>query len=148
MSVIYKFEVKKGEALEVLETETKVSSAKDVYKFACFMEWNEHEQEHLFAIHLDAKNKIKGYTLVTMGLIDRSHIHAREVFRSAIINGASRIILVHNHPSGDPTPSSQDISSTREMRCAGKIIGIQITDHIILGEIDYYSLLDNGFIKD
>jgi len=88
-----------------------------------------------------------------MGLLDRSHIHARELFRNAIINNCARIVLVHNHPSGDPSPSSQDISSTREMISAGDIIGIKIIDHIIMGEksehnyAGHYSLRDNGFIK-
>ena len=93
------------------------------------------EQEELWALLLDPKHRLRHSELITVGLLDRSQIHAREVFRSAIRGGrCSRIILVHNHPSGDPTPSPEDIASTKSLVEAGKIIGIEVLDHIIIGQ--------------
>ena len=91
-------------------------------------------QEVFFVIHLNAKNRLLSFKEATIGLVDKTQIHAREVFRNAILSNCSRIILVHNHPSGEPTPSSQDISCTRQLVEAGKIIGIDVLDHVIVGE--------------
>ena len=91
------------------------------------------EQEEFWALLVDTKNRLRHSQLITVGLLDRSQIHAREVFRPAIDHSASRIILVHQHPSGDPTPSSHDIDCTHKLVSAGKIIGIQVIDHVIIG---------------
>jgi len=150
---VYKYTLKQKKVSEVFETGEKIGSAEGIAQFAFSMDWHEHPNEHLHAVFLNSKNGINGFSLITMGLVDRSHIHARELFRNAILNNCARIVLVHNHPSGDPSPSSKDISSTREMIHAGEIIGIQIIDHIIVGEksehsaTGFYSLRDNGFIK-
>ncbi len=94
-----------------------------------------HEmQENLVSIMLDTKNNVIGFYRVSVGLIDRTHVHSREVFRQAIANSASKIVLAHNHPSGDPTPSKSDISATHDIIKAGNIIGIQVMDHIIVAE--------------
>ena len=91
------------------------------------------EQEEFHVLLLDAKHVLLRDQLVTIGLLDRSQVHAREVFRTAIRESCARIILAHNHPSGDPTPSSQDIACTRDLTAAGKIIGIEVLDHVIVG---------------
>ncbi len=91
------------------------------------------EQEQFWVILLNAKHYIIGLHLATQGLVDRSQIHAREVFRWAVADLASAVILVHNHPSGDPTPSPQDLECTKTLTAAGKIIGITVLDHIIIG---------------
>lgn len=90
-------------------------------------------QEEMWVLHLDVKSRAVGFVPATVGLANQTMTHPREIFRAAIVANASRIILAHNHPSGDPTPSSQDIRSTRELRAAGKIIGIEIVDHIVIG---------------
>jgi DNA repair protein RadC len=92
------------------------------------------EQEYFYVVFLDAKNGIKGYSLVTIGLVDRTQVHAREVFRGAVLQGSSRILLAHNHPSGDCTPSALDIATTRQLVEAGKIVGIEVLDHVIIGQ--------------
>lgn len=92
------------------------------------------KQEEFHALLLDTKHALIKDELVTIGLLDRSQVHAREVFRTAIRESAARILLVHNHPSGDPTPSSQDIACTRELVAAGKLIGITVLDHVIIGQ--------------
>ena len=91
------------------------------------------EQEQIHALLLDAKNGLIADALLTTGLADRTQIAPREAFRQAIRENCSRILLVHNHPSGDPTPSAQDIAATRQLVEAGKIIGIEILDHVVLG---------------
>lgn len=91
------------------------------------------EKEEFHVLLLDAKNGLLRHEIVTVGLVDRSHIHAREVFRSAIREGCARVLLAHNHPSGDPTPSAPDIECTRNLVNAGKIIGIDVIDHVVIG---------------
>mgnify|MGYP006281786389 CR=1 FL=1 len=92
------------------------------------------QQEEFHVLLLDTKNYILKDLCVTIGLLDRSQVHAREVFRQAIRENCSRVVLVHNHPSGDPTPSAQDISCTRNLVSAGNIVGIEVLDHVILGK--------------
>jgi DNA repair protein RadC len=92
------------------------------------------KQEVFHALLLDTKHFLIRDEQVTIGLVDRSHVHAREVFRSAIRESCSRIILAHNHPSGDPTPSAQDISCTRNLVAAGKVVGIDVLDHVVIGQ--------------
>lgn len=91
-------------------------------------------QEEFHVLLLDTKHNLVRDRMITRGLVDRSQVHAREVFRSAIREACSRILLAHNHPSGDPTPSAQDISCTKNLKSAGKIIGIEVLDHVIVGE--------------
>ena len=109
-------------------------------------------QEELHALLLDTRNYLLRDELVTIGLADRSQAHAREVFRNAIRENCSRIILVHNHPSGDPMPSAQDVECTRGLVQAGRVIGIEIADHVVLGSStpdrprDYASLRELGLM--
>jgi DNA repair protein RadC len=90
-------------------------------------------QEHFVVLMLDTRNHIVAHTVVTTGLLDRSHCHPREVFRAAILQGAATIIIAHNHPSGGIEPSRQDILSTENLIEAGNIIGIRVVDHIVVG---------------
>jgi DNA repair protein RadC len=91
------------------------------------------QQEEFHVLLLDAKHGLIADELVTVGLVDRSQVHAREVFRVAIRESCARIVLAHNHPSGDPTPSAEDIACTRDLVAAGKIVGIEVMDHLVLG---------------
>jgi len=110
-------------------------------------------QEAVFVILLDRKNHPLGRHLVTLGTLTSSLLHSREVFRAAIIAGAAAIVLSHNHPSGDPTPSSADVAVTRSIRDASKIIGIDVLDHVIVGDrkadpagVGHYSFRHAGLI--
>lgn len=96
-------------------------------------QFNGLKQEGFHVLLLDAKLRLIRDVPVTVGLVDRSQVHAREVFRPAIREASSQITLVHNHPSGDPTPSAQDIACTSSLVQAGKIIGIEILDHVVIG---------------
>lgn len=111
------------------------------------------EVEHFWVLCLDRKNRLLRRVEATKGTATNSLVHAREVFREAIKISASAIIAVHNHPSGDPVPSRADIHVTRQLREAAKVIGIDLIDHIIVGEankdpnrLGYYSFNDGGMI--
>ena len=102
-------------------------------------------KESFWVLHLTSKNNLKSVECCTVGILDAALIHAREVFRGAIAAGAAAIVLAHNHPSGDPSPSAEDIRITRQLVDAGKIIGIKVLDHMIIGdEKSSYSMRENG----
>ena len=150
-AVVWEYSLTRRKALELREGET-AQTPEDITRFLRGIDLQEKEQEHFLAIILDVKHHIKGFYTVSIGLLDRSQVHAREVFRNAIIQGASRIILAHNHPSGDPTPSAQDISCTRSVVDAGKIVGIEVLDHVVIGlpsprrPRDYLSFREEGLM--
>jgi len=103
------------------------------------------DREHFVALLLDGKNKPIGYNVVSVGTLNASLVHPREVFKAAIIGNAAAIILAHNHPSGDPTPSAEDHVVTKQLVDAGVILGIRVLDHVVIGDADrYYSFCDAG----
>lgn len=99
-------------------------------------------REHLRAVSLDTKRRIIAIDTISVGGLDSTIVHPREVFRKAIQRSASAVILVHNHPSGDPTPSPEDLTVTKRMIRAGQLLGIEILDHIVMGDGRYASLRD------
>ena len=90
-------------------------------------------QESFYVLLVNAKNCLLDFKRVTVGTVDAAPIHAREIFRDAIIQNASRIIVAHNHPSGDPMPSGPDIECTRKLVNAGVVLGISLMDHVVVG---------------
>jgi DNA repair protein RadC len=94
---------------------------------------HDQEKEHFWIAGLTTRNHIKYIELVSLGTLNASLVHPREVFRFAVIQGASSIILVHNHPSGEAEPSEDDHALTRRLKEAGYILGIEVLDHIIVG---------------
>lgn len=130
---IYKFEVKRFYIGE-MEESYHIDTPDSVTTFLKSIDIHNSPVEHLVVLILDPKNNIKGYYTVSQGLIDRSHCHPREVFRVAIIQGASKLIIAHNHPSGDCTPSRQDYNVTEVLAKAGELLGIKVLDHIVVGE--------------
>jgi len=120
-----------------------ISSAKDVVKLvAAHMKYL--KQEEFRVLLLDGKNRLIRHQRISLGSLDKALVHPRDVFRPAIAEGAASIILVHNHPSGDPTPSKQDLLLTRELYMCGKVVDIEVLDHIIIGFSDHVSLKDLG----
>jgi len=93
----------------------------------------ERNKEHFLLISLNTRKKVKFVELVSIGTVNTTLIHPREVFRRSIIRGAASVIICHNHPSGDCEPSQEDITITRRLIEAGKIIGIEVLDHVIIG---------------
>lgn len=102
------------------------------------------EQECLAAIFLDTRNQVIRTQVLTMGTLTGSPAHPREVFKEALAHGCASVILCHNHPSGDPTPSKDDIALTARLVKAGELMGIPLLDHIIIGEGRYLSLKEAG----
>ena len=97
------------------------------------------KQEYFYCLYLDNKNKLIERKLLFMGTINKSIVHPREIFKEAYLTSASKIICLHNHPSGDITPSLEDINLTRSLVTIGKLQGIMVTDHLIMSDNNYYS---------
>ena len=99
------------------------------------------DREHFVVLTLDTKHKVTGIHTVSVGSLDATIVHPREVYKPAVLAGASGIIVGHNHPSGDPTPSSEDIAVTKRLKEAGTLLGIDFLDHIIVGDNGRYTSL-------
>ena len=119
----------------------KINSAKDV--FDLFHErLKDEKQENFYILMLNTQNNIIGEQLVSKGILDASIVHPREVFKAAIKNSASKIILVHNHPSGSCEPSKEDLEITKLASESGELLNIQLRDHLIIGKDKYWSWFD------
>lgn len=103
-------------------------------------------QEHFVCLYLNTKNQVLHKQTIFIGSLNASIVHPREVFKEAFRRSAASIICIHNHPSGDPTPSREDIEVTKRLIECGKIIGIDILDHLIIGEKKYVSLKEKGYL--
>jgi DNA repair protein RadC len=103
--------------------------------------------EHFGIVMLDTKHRLIRIKIVAVGSLDTTVVHPREVFREATAASAAAIVLFHNHPSGDPTPSADDLMLTSRMVSAGSVMGIDVVDHVILGDQRYYSLVESGRIR-
>ena len=103
-------------------------------------------KERFLAVLLDAKNRVLREDLVSEGILTASLVHPREVFGPAIRESAGGIVLVHNHPSGDPEPSAEDIEVTRRLCAVGELVGIRVLDHVVIGDGRYVSFLERGMI--
>ena len=101
-------------------------------------------QEEMWVLMLNVKCKIIGASMISRGGISSCAADTREVFRPAIVAGAYAVILAHNHPSGDPTPSEGDLTITKRLKEAGEILGVQVLDHIIVGDHIYHSMKEHG----
>jgi DNA repair protein RadC len=104
------------------------------------------DREHFYAVLLSTKNHVLGIELVSVGSLSASIVHPREVFKRAIVASAAAIIVAHNHPSGDVTPSPEDAEFTRRLARAGELLGIRLLDHIVVGESSYASLRELGHL--
>ncbi len=116
----------------------KISCAEDVFNLF-HKKLKDKKEEHFYIIMLNTQNIIIGEELISKGILDASIIHPREIFRPAIRNSASKIILVHNHPSGNPTPSKEDLQITKQLMKAGEEIGIRVIDHVIIGNGEFWN---------
>lgn len=112
------------------------------------------DHERFWTLHLDTRNRVKGAPQeVSKGILDASLVHPREVFKPAIQSGCAALVLVHNHPSGDPTPSAEDVRITRQIVQAGQVIGIKVLDHVVLGRAsalrdrDFMSMRESGLVE-
>lgn len=93
----------------------------------------DRDRESMYCLHLNCRRRVQGYHLISHGLLDTLLAHPREVFRVPIVTCAAAIIVIHNHPSGDPTPSEADIKVTRDLIRAGQLLKIELVDHVVIG---------------
>lgn len=113
--------------------------------FEMFRDLNNETKEHFVTLHLNGKNQIICKDTVSIGSLNQSIVHPREVFKTALLSNAAAMVLIHNHPSGDPNPSSEDRNITSRLKEAGDLLGIRVMDHIIIGD-DYYSFVEAGLM--
>jgi DNA repair protein RadC len=109
-------------------------------------EMRNYRREHFRVVMLDVKNKVLGTEEISIGSLNTSLVHPREVFRPAVLKSCAGIILVHNHPSGDPTPSGEDLEVTRRLCDAGKLMGIEVLDHVVIGDGKFFSFREKGLL--
>lgn len=102
------------------------------------------DREHFKVIHLNIRNQVLKVETTAIGILSSSPVHPREVFKEAIKMSSAAVILAHNHPSGDPTPSQDDLALTSRLRNAGELLGIPVIDHVIFGDTRYVSLKERG----
>lgn len=121
----------------------KISCAKEIAD-VFISEMDNLESENFRVVFLDSKNKIISSKIIFIGTLNESLVHPREIFKSAILENSANIILIHNHPSGDLTPSDEDIKTTKELIRAGDILGISVLDHLIIGNNSFFSFLEGG----
>lgn len=117
----------------------KPSDASDVIQ--AVLNLNDEAVEKFGILTLNTKNKVVGVHVLSIGTLSAAMVHPRNVFQAAILNNAASIVLFHNHPSGDPTPSNEDIGMTKRICEAGELMGIEVLDHIITGDDHKYSSL-------
>ena len=124
----------------------QITSARDAAELL-LPQFGNRPVEHFGVVLLDTKHRVLRSTLLSVGTLDTSVVHPREVFREATGGGAAAIVLFHNHPSGDPLPSDDDVALTRRLVRAGELMGIVVLDHVILAETRYCSLRDMGRLQ-
>ena len=133
--LVYETKIKKGAVL---------SSAQLGEEF--ILEMKDLVQEHLIVLFLNSKNEIIKKKTLFIGSLNQSVAHPREIFKYAVKYSSARIIIIHNHPSGDPEPSESDITLTKALVESGKILGIPVLDHVIVGHDEYYCFKEHGLI--
>lgn len=134
--------------ITIQDSKRKIDNPKQVYEllkgYFRTIDPVDRDKEHFFVVHLDTRNKVKIFELVSIGTINASLVHPREVFTRAITLRTASIIIAHNHPSEDSEPSDMDIQITKRLSQAGTLIGIEILDHLIYTSKKFYSFKDNG----
>ncbi len=106
--------------------------------------YGDRKQEHFICVSINGANEVMNVRVITIGLVNKSHVHPREVFADVISERASAVIVAHNHPSGQLSPSEEDIQITRQLKEAAKILGLNLLDHIIFNAKGHYSFAEKG----
>lgn len=130
----------------ILYKERKIRSAQDAYHLI-YDYLGEVDREHFIVLCLDTKNQPTCIQTVHIGSLNSSLVHPREVLKPALLSNANSIIVAHNHPSGNPSPSPEDINVTKRLEEACVILGINLLDHIIICTSDFFSLKEKGYIE-
>ena len=142
-SLVAACEIGRRIATRRLEPGTRIEGPADVYRHF-FERLRDCPHEQFLALLVDGRQRVMGEVLVSQGTLTASLVHPREVFRPAIRLSAAAIVLVHNHPSGDPSPSGEDRQVTQRLQQAGEVIGIRVLDHVIVAERGFHSFREGG----
>lgn len=132
--------------IQITSPKSRVSDARAIYQRFKYLEF--YEQEVFICVLLNNRNEIIQSIQVSKGALDATQVHPREAFQAAIRIGARSIVFVHNHPSGDPNPSSEDRALTGRLIEVGKLVGIPVLDHVIIGLRGYFSFVESGMMKE
>ncbi len=143
MRTVFRRELVREDMPAYLATDRFTSPAQ-VYEL--FRDLRYETKEHFLTLHLDGKNRIVCLDRVSVGSLNQCVVHVREVFKSAVLSSAAAVLLIHNHPSGDPEPSREDREITRRLKDAGDLLGIPVLDHVIVGEDGYLSFVERGLL--
>jgi DNA repair protein RadC len=139
------FELGRREELEPEPKDFDIKNPESVVK-AIRSSIKDKAKEHFKLILLNPRNKIIGISTISIGTLNASLVHPREVFKDAIVHSAASVVLAHNHPSGDPEPSEDDLKITKKLVDSGKLLGIEVLDHIIIAKNGFKSLANEGLI--
>lgn len=124
-----------------------ISTPDNVWELPVLRElMNEADREIFVCLHLSTKNRLISWEMVSIGSLNASIVHPRELFKGAILANAASVVVAHNHPSGDATPSGADIQLTRRLARAGDVLGVEVLDHVIFGEDGVASMRDMGLL--
>lgn len=129
-----------------IQINTVADAQKVIQSFMSATDEISRDKEHLWVLHLNARNAVKVLELVSLGTLSNVLIHPREVFTRAVAVRSASILVVHNHPSGDCEPSNDDITITERLVKAGKLLDINVLDHLIVTDRDYYSFREQGLL--
>lgn len=143
IKAVYETLTIKEEITNYISPNERYTSPQQIFETFKFL--NNETKEYFFTLHLDGKNRIICIDMVSVGSLNQSIVHPREVFKTALLSSAAAIILLHQHPSGDPTPSREDMEITRRLKEAGELLGIRVLDHIIIGET-FMSFVERGML--
>jgi DNA repair protein RadC len=130
----------------ISQTSTVIVNGPEALFNAYLSLFKDQVKERFVVFWLSAANKILGFEIVSEGTLNASIVHPREVFRGAIVSTSAAIIVAHNHPSGNSEPSQEDVAITRQLADAGKIIGIQLHDHVVFTDSGYTSFAERGMM--
>lgn len=144
-SLVAAFELGRRVAAEPARREARIQGPADVFH-RLGPALRDRRQEEFWAVYLDTQNAVLSERCVTVGLLNSSLVHPREVFAPAIAHAAASVVLAHNHPSGDPDPSPEDLEVTWQLVESGRLLGIPVRDHIVIGDGRYVSLLERGLV--
>ncbi len=144
IKAVYETLTVREEVANYLKAGMRYTAPSQVYDTFSFL--MQETKENFITLHLDGKNRIMAMDLVSIGSLNQSIVHPREVFKTACLSNAAALILIHQHPTGDSSPSSEDIAITRRLKEAGEILGIRVLDHVIIGSGEYLSFVERGLL--
>lgn len=125
-------------------SQIKIMNAHDVFQY--FIHMSTLKKEYICGLFLNTRHQVVHDEVLSIGTLESSHLHPRDVFTPALLNSAHTVIVVHNHPSGDPNPSESDLHLTKEIQKSGQLLRISLLDHIIIAKDGYFSFQEQGFL--